>query len=503
MNAPAENLINENALVEIEQRVLGWFLYNVQGSEACIDDLERIAHFLHNPHTQIAGAIVDASRSGAGTGASAIAVRIRADDALAEIGGADYLRSIAGASPAIVNAADGERQIREALRTIEHEHRCNSLINDIDTAKDALKSRELPISKVVGTLRASLEAAESALLSSKKVVSSDAFVRGFTPPDYILDGIIQRGFLYSLTAPTGAGKTAIAMRLMAHVALGRELGGLEVQSGPVMMLAGENADDVRMRWIALSEQVGFDQSEISAQFAPGVFDVEAAMPSLKAAARQAGGLALIVVDTSAAYFTGQDENSNVEAGAHARLLRQLTTLSGNPAVLVCAHPTKNASSDNLLPRGGGAFIAEVDGNLVARQSDGVVELHWQGKFRGPDFQPLSFEMLRVESPRLLDSRGRNVPTVVAKPLTELEQTHKASVANDDLRALLRAMHADPGASIAALAEALNWRFADSSPAKSRVTRRLKDLETAKLATKELGSWRLTPRGEETAKRLPK
>ena len=52
------------------------------------------------------------------------------------------------------------------------------------------------------------------------------------------------------------------------------------------------------------------------------------------------------------------------------------------------HPTKNPDMDNLLPRGGGAFLNEMDGNLVAIKNNSVVTVHWHGKFRGPDFAPI-------------------------------------------------------------------------------------------------------------------
>jgi hypothetical protein len=35
----------------------------------------------------------------------------------------------------------------------------------------------------------------------------------------------------------------------------------------------------------------------------------------------------------------------------------------------------------------GAFLAEIDGNLIYKKDDSAIELHWQGKFRGPDFAP--------------------------------------------------------------------------------------------------------------------
>jgi hypothetical protein len=66
----------------------------------------------------------------------------------------------------------------------------------------------------------------------------------------------------------------------------------------------------------------------------------------------------IFVDTSAAYFERKNENDNVDAGNHWRMLRRLTQLEGSPCVIVPCHPTKSAGDDNLLPRGGGAAIAD-------------------------------------------------------------------------------------------------------------------------------------------------
>ena len=81
-----------------------------------------------------------------------------------------------------------------------------------------------------------------------------------------------------------------------------------------------------------------------------------------------GPFSLVIVDTSAAYFEGDDENNNVQAGNHARMLRSLIdTVEGGPTILVPAHPTKNATPDNLLPRGGGAFVNEMDTNLVCQK----------------------------------------------------------------------------------------------------------------------------------------
>ena len=50
-----------------------------------------------------------------------------------------------------------------------------------------------------------------------KLMRAAAFVTGFTPPDYLIDGILQRRFIYAFTGRTGEGKTSVCLRLAAHV----------------------------------------------------------------------------------------------------------------------------------------------------------------------------------------------------------------------------------------------------------------------------------------------
>ncbi len=333
--------------------------------------------------------------------------------------------------------------------------------------------------------------------------TSAEFVSGFLPPSYLMDGVMQRRFCYSLTGQTGGGKTALALLLTASTALGWSVGGRSIERGRVVYLAGENADDVRMRWLAMAEHMGFDADESDVWFVDGVVDVEAMAAELRTMARNLGGVSLVVVDTSAAYNAANDENNNVEMGAHARRLRALTTLPGGPTVLVLCHPVKNATADNLLPRGGGAFLAEVDGNLTCAKSGTTTVLHWQGKHRGPDFEPMGFDLRPVTAERLKDSKGRNVPTVVAVALSEAEQQAKSSELRSDEDAMLVLLleHDDgAGMTFAAIAERLRWVSPGGVPQKSKVFRVMDSLKRDKLITKERGSAVLADRGRAAAKR---
>src|ERR1700730_12311757 len=227
--------------------------------------------------------------------------------------------------------------------------------------------------------------------------------------------------------------------LAVHVALGRDIGEMFVEQGRVLYLAGENPDDIRMRWLGSAEKMGFDPATIDVHFLPGVFKLSKIGARIHDEIKAIGPVALVIIDTSAAYFEGDDENANVAMGAHGRLLRGLVTLAGEPCVLVACHPTKNAGPDAMLPRGGGAFIAEMDGNLTCAKTETVVKVHHQGKFRGPDFAPIHFQLHTATADTLKDSKGRPIPTVVAMPISEADQQVAEAVSRGDEDAVLSLM----------------------------------------------------------------
>jgi len=115
---------------------------------------------------------------------------------------------------------------------------------------------------------------------------------------------------------------------------------------------------------------------------PGVWDLKGSLPALQERFKDAP-LRMVVVDTLAAFFDGDNENDNAQQQEFAtRVLRPLTELPGRPTVVVPAHPTKGAGKDALTPKGGSSLLNAVDGNLSAWNTDGTVKVHWQGKFRG-------------------------------------------------------------------------------------------------------------------------
>ena len=74
----------------------------------------------------------------------------------------------------------------------------------------------------------------------------------------MIHGLLQRRFLYLMTAPTGGGKTAVALLLAAAIARGEDISNHEVERGSVLYFAGENPERHSMPWSAMFDKMAFD-----------------------------------------------------------------------------------------------------------------------------------------------------------------------------------------------------------------------------------------------------
>jgi AAA domain len=318
------------------------------------------------------------------------------------------------------------------------------------------------------------------------------FCSAYEPIAYAVEPFIRSGSLYTLTAKTGAGKTAILIVMALAVVTGRgDILGREVTKGRVAFIAVENPDDLRMKLMVAAYILNINFAEIAGNLI--ILDKRVSPESLAGKLKELsadGEFRLITVDTLAAYFDGDDINNNVQAGNFMRRLRPMTHLPGAPSVIVAAHPVKNAAPDNLIPYGGGAILNEADGNLTLRRGDGgATELHWQGKLRGVEFEPAMFRFELLTSPDVKDVKDREVQLPVLMPLSAQDAAERDKVAVDKNVALLKAMAADPSATIDV------WSTA-SGAHPSWIKRALPRLALppGKLVVNVLGKWTLTPAG---------
>ena len=314
------------------------------------------------------------------------------------------------------------------------------------------------------------------------------------PMEWVVDGLVQRGQLYAMTAITNHGKTAIGLLLALSVAAGVQFAQREILPGKVMILCGENPDGFRTRLHATLENMGLDREDIYGRVTvlPQALPLAGCAEQILEEARaQEGEYSLVLVDTSISYYSGDDEDDNLQARTHAWHLRALAELPGRPAIIANCHPTKSADRENLLPRGGGAFLNEIDTNLTVWAEGETAHLHWHRKKRGPDFDPIPFEFYG----KSIDEHGRKIPTVVASYITEqreIDLRNKRRQADD--RLLYEMLH-HPADGFR------EWARACELSGPSAVYRVMDRLKQDKLVEKYRGALRLTKLGKEEAERI--
>lgn len=322
------------------------------------------------------------------------------------------------------------------------------------------------------------------------------FCRDLTEVDEVVENVVQRGMAYGCTALTGHGKTAALTRLAICVAVGQAFGPHPVQRGKVGILAGENPDDCKMRLLATLQEMGLTPDALRGELyvIPAAFPLVSKLDELRALFERIGPMSLIGVDTSAAFFSYDDENNNVDARNHAADCRSLTTVKGNPAVIVACHPTKNAAKDNLLPRGGGGFLNELDGNLTVWKDGEIVTLH-HGKLRGAPFDPIQFRLVPVELNGIMRKNGKPVRSVAVNWIDDTEAAKLDTGRVQDENRVLWAMLHHHGDSLAGWASACGWT------SKGKVHRALEHLTADKLVKKYRGKYCLTDAGKREAERI--
>jgi hypothetical protein len=175
-------------------------------------------------------------------------------------------------------------------------------------------------------------------------------------------------------------------------------------------------------------------------------------------------------------------------------------------VLALCHPIKRPLSiDECLPRGGGGFLAEVDGNYTSWLTAGddnekFFEFRTVGKFRG-FFHPMTYHLKRATCPDLVDPDGNPVFSVWTKRADDAALEKVATDQDEDDDAVLMVMNDYPGKSLSAWAKLLDWSRTDGSPDKQRVDRAAHRLKKDKLARIGRGQkWQLLAMGKKEAKR---
>lgn len=193
---------------------------------------------------------------------------------------------------------------------------------------------------------------------------------------YVIKGLIPAESLCSAYGASGSYKSFLAISWSCHVATGMKWGGRRVSKGAVIYIAGEGSMGVKRRVRAWEITHGKEVTDLCIVNAP-VFP--ASPDYVEQVIRTAGlvksrtgeNVRLIVIDTLARCFGGNDENDSRDMGAFIQGCDAIKQATG-ATVLVVHHSGKDETKG---ARGSSAFRAALDAEYrIGRENSDVTAL---------------------------------------------------------------------------------------------------------------------------------
>lgn len=188
-------------------------------------------------------------------------------------------------------------------------------------------------------------------------------------PTWVIKGVLPQADLAVLYGASGAGKSFVALDMVAAIARGTEWRGRRVKQGRVAYIAAEGAGGFRKRVKAYKQHFEVDQLGVNViPAAPNLVEKGDAIDIIRTI-RDMGGADIVVVDTFAQVTPGSNENAGEDMGtalANCRLINKHT----GAMVLLIHHAGKDLSKG---ARGWSGIKAAADAELeVAREGEGRV-----------------------------------------------------------------------------------------------------------------------------------
>lgn len=374
------NSTQTDAIVELEQRLIGWQLKGAPGVlEMVSAEMRGDASLFQVPYNRVQEAIFrayDAQRAITLTG---IIADLHDYAALAQVGGLDLLQALAFASPAVVSAEAGQKQAMETMR--------------------AWRALQSPLPKA----------------GDVELIRADT-IRP-TKIDWVWPGWLAAGKFHLIAGSPGTGKTTLSLSLAASITTGGMFPcGQRSSLGSVLMWTGEDdlADSIIPRFLAC----GGDRTRL--HFVSGVrgengqtlpFDPAYDVEQLIVAARRIKDLRLLIVDPVVSAVSG-DSHKN---GETRRCLQPLVDFAANNgvAVLGVTHYSKGTAGRDPAERvtGSLAFVAVSRLVMVTGKPKGQGDSSRLVRAKsniGPDGGGFEYELLRVSVDEAADIQGQYV-----------------------------------------------------------------------------------------------
>ncbi|ELI2637167.1 AAA family ATPase [Escherichia coli] len=262
-----------------------------------------------------------------------------------------------------------------------------------------------------------------------------------TQLDYVVKGIIPAASLCSIYGASGSYKSFLAGSWACHVSTGRQWGGRRVAHGSVLYVVGEGGIGVPRRvkaWEVVHDEQVKNLYLVNRPVFPAVpLDVDEMVIAASQVERETGKpVRMIILDTLARCFGGNDENDSRDMGAFIRGCDELKRRTG-ATVLVVHHSGKDETKG---ARGSSAFRASLDAEYRIRREDAGSEALVISCTKMKDAEELkeaAYDLRVVEL--FTDADGELITSLVVvdkpRPPVELERIEEAGNKTENHTAL--------------------------------------------------------------------
>lgn len=306
------------------------------------------------------------------------------------------------------------------------------------------------------------------------------------PPEWILDGYLQKQGMSALFAPPGAFKSFVALDIALSVAYGLDWHGHAVKQRKVLYICAEGQYGFGTRALAWRHHRANDQSTDQFHVLPvaiNLLDPGNVASLIDAITLYLDGVGLIIIDTLARSFGAGDENSTKDMNAYVHGAGKLVECGCH--VMHVHHSGKDESKGE---RGSSVFRAALDTLIQLDREPGsdVVTVVMRKQKDAPELKPMNLAVVVAEAVHPLTGEivSSRVPT-----FSEVVENAPAGTADDPLAGLskvqrkLLQMVVNGEGSVSVLARAAG---VDSSNCR-RALRRLSDRKL--IEANEDGFWR--------------
>lgn len=267
------------------------------------------------------------------------------------------------------------------------------------------------------------------------------------PDNYVVDSIVGEKHFIIASGESNAGKTTVLQHMAVCVAAGIPFGNYTTEQSKVLWIAGEDVANARKRLGALCNKLKIDLSALDDKHfimphAVAILDDDSLLDIHEVIKEKIGdSLGLIVMDSKAMTWGGEDENSNSENNKYVMVILDQFVARYGCAVIVTHHLTKQKEKEERTSRGASSLINGAHGEIRFEKTGTDRECRMShGKIRSDTWEDMRW---RIETVELRDDRFKNrfgaYPKVSIPAVASPGMGKRAQSEDDDSRLVLRAL----------------------------------------------------------------